>query len=152
MAIGGMTRGETLKVAFLGVLLGALPHALGLLLGFAAFVVTPIAYSIACVGGGVLIARLMHRARGSAVSLCSLLAGATFTSFFYVTFGVLSVVNFAHFHTAPTVPSGPDAVRVATVIIAYSALGLFVVSAIAATLMSAGVLLGRLGQAGRRST
>jgi hypothetical protein len=152
MAIGGMSRGQALKAAFLGVLLGALPHVLGLFLGFAAFVVTPIAFAITGVGGGVLIACLMQRARWSAVALSSLLAGATFTSLLYVTFGVLSVVNIVHYHSVPTTLSGPDAARAAVAIIAYSALGFFVVSAIAAILVTGGLLLGGLGQAGRRST
>lgn len=152
MTIGGMTRAETLRAVLLGALLGALPHVLGLMLGFAAFVVSPIAFAITCTVGGVLIARFMQSARWSAVLLSSLIAGATFVSLFYVTFGVLSVVNFTQFHTASAAPSGPDAVRAAATVVAYSAVGFFVVSAIAATLITGGVLLGRLRQVGGRST
>ena len=152
MTIGRMTRAETRKSALLGVLLGALPHVLGLMFSFAAFVVTPIAFAVTCVVIGVLITRFMQSARWSAVVVCSLIAGATFVSLFYLTFGVLSVVNFAQFHTAPAVPSGPDAAGTTAVVVAYSVVGFFAVSAIAATLITGGVLLGRLRPMGGRST
>jgi len=58
IALEKLTRAEAVKLALLGFGLGLLPHALGLLLGFAAFVVTPVVGGLAAGACGFAAARM----------------------------------------------------------------------------------------------
>ncbi len=120
-----------LAVTFLGLLLGALPYGLGLVLGFAAFLATPVFGAAFAVLIGVLITRFSPDARWTAVALASLVTSATFTGLLLATFAILSVGNGTPFQPNPFV--------VVRVIV-----GFVVALCVTAAFVSAGTPLGGL--------
>ncbi len=128
-----LTTGQTLGVIFLGLLLGALPVGLGLVLGFVAFLATPIFGAGFAVLIGLMITRFSPDARWTAVVLASLVTSATNTGLLLATSAILSVGNGTPFQPTPYA-------------IAMVILGFVMASCVTAAFISAGVLLGRLGK------
>ena len=93
IALEKLTRAEAVKLALLGFGLGLLPHALGLLLGFAAFVVTPVVGGLAAGACGFAAARMVRRTPWTGALMMCAVAGGTFAGLFCATIAVLAIIN-----------------------------------------------------------
>jgi hypothetical protein len=94
---GRVTTRQALQLSLIGVGLGAIPFGLGIVLGFAAFVVTPILVPLLAIGAGVILARIAPRSPWSATALSATATAATYA----VPFLILAVVNRS-FHLGST--------------------------------------------------
>jgi hypothetical protein len=99
--VGKLTSTQVMKVALVGIGLGAAPHGLGFLLGFAAFVITPILVPLLGVWGGTLIARIARNAPWTAVALASVVTAASYVGASFANLAALAALNGAWLQTLP---------------------------------------------------
>lgn len=93
--VNKLTTSQATKLGLLGLGLGLLPHALGLLLGFGAFVATPLLGTVVAFGCGVIVTRTAERTPWCGMLLLCLVAGCTFAGLLSGTMGILAVRNQA---------------------------------------------------------
>ena len=84
-----LTFSEVLRLVLLGVALGAAPILLGVLLGFGAFVVTPVLIPFLGIGGGMFVAKIARRAIWTGICLSAAATAVTAA----VPFVILAIAN-----------------------------------------------------------